>query len=155
MATIAVSATKPNWWFINKNLKNFVVPPRKSSISTTSTQWVNSKEKYSLEQLRSNKRKLETIKHLKANWNQYGAQEFDNTLISKVMEILPKLEFQPQIFPTARGTIQIEKYLNKNNFIEVEISNEEIFAYMVKNGKETEKEITINEINTLLTDLYA
>ncbi len=38
---------------------------------------------------------------------------------------------------------------------EIEISNNEIFAYMVKNGNETETIIAIDEIKGLIAELSA
>ncbi len=116
---------------------------------------LNNSERFSLDQLKSNKRKLESIKQLTPNWNGYEGEKFNETLIANVESILSDLDYQPQIFPTGRGTIQIEKHLNDDNLVEIEVSQNEIFAYQVKNGVEIEKEISATEINNLISDLYA
>ncbi len=125
-----------------------------ASISSSSTRFNNS-ERFSLEQLRSNKRKLDSIKKLTSNWNGYEGERFESKLITMIQDIISELDYQPQIFPTGRGSIQIEKYINDDNFVEIEVTNDEIFAYQVKNGKEIEKEISVAEINGLITELFA
>lgn len=124
-----------------------IVPP-------TSTRFSNS-QRYSLEQLRFNKMKLQSFKNLESNWNGYNGQSFDESLIGKIETILSSLEYQPQIFPTGRGSIQIEKYINDENLVEIEISNNEIFAFMVKNGFEQERIVSIEEIKDIISELYA
>jgi len=119
----------------------------------TSTRF-NNAQRYSLEQLKLNKRKLVSLKQLGKNWNGYDSPRFDDDLILKVISIISNLDYQPQIFPTGRGTIQIEKYRDENNFVEIEISTNEIFAYQVKNGNENESVITIDEIKGLISELY-
>lgn len=125
-----------------------------AAISSSSTRFNNS-ERFSLEQLKSNKRKLETIKNLTPNWNGYEGEQFETGIISMIQDILSDLDYQPQIFPTGRGSIQIEKYINDDNLVEIEVSNGEIFAYQVKDGEEIEKEISVNEINELINGLFA
>lgn len=119
----------------------------------TSTR-VNRPERYSLEKLKNNKQKLNYFKNLNENWNSYNGAKIDESIISKIEGILPNLDYQPQIFPTGRGTIQFEKYIDDDNFIEIEISKNSIFVYQVKNGIETERVINEDEINTLISDLY-
>lgn len=121
---------------------------------TSSTRF-NNYQRFSLEQLKLNKRKLHEFKRFGNDWNGYNGQTFDDKLLALVENIISELDYQPQIFPTGRGTIQIEKFVDDNNFIEIEISENEIFAYQIKNGIEIEKEITQGEINTLIAELYA
>jgi len=121
---------------------------------SSSTRFNNS-ERFSLEQLKNNKRKLESIKKLTSNWNGYEGEQFESSLINMIQDIISELDYQPQIFPTGRGSIQIEKYINDDNLVEIEVSNDEIFAYQVKNGEETEKEISVAEINSLIAELFA
>lgn len=109
-------------------------------------------ERFSLEELRHNKRKLETLKLLKKNWNSYGGETIDDGVISKVEELLTKLEYQPQLFPTGRGTIQIENYVDEDNQVEVEISNTVIHAYKIKNGKESEEQINFSEASDFISE---
>lgn len=88
------------------------------------------------------------------NWNGYEGENSLKLGLFLKFKIISDLDYQPQIFPTGRGTIQIEKYINDDNLIEIEVSNEQIFAYQVKNGEEIEKEISLKEINELITELF-
>ena len=126
-----------------------------SLLETPSSTRFNNPERFSLEQLKLNKRKLEAIQQLKANWNSYNGQIVNEAVISKVISILSFLDYQPQIFPTGRGTIQIEKYIDENNLVEIEISENEIFAYQVINGEEKESLISVDEIKNIISEIYA
>lgn len=64
-------------------------------------------------------------------------------LIDYVYEIYDKLknifnvnEFE--IFPTGMGTIQLENYIDNDNFIEIEISLDKISILEMKDGNEKE-----------------
>lgn len=124
------------------------------SINPPSSTSFNNPQRFSLEQLKLNKRKLHTFKHFGKGWNGYNGEPIDHKLIDEIETLISDLEYQPQIFPTGRGSVQIEEYLDEHNFIEIEISNNGAFAYMVKNGKEMEKEISIHKINKLISEFY-
>lgn len=151
LGIVASSSTQSERHFIPANIECH------SSILATnnpSSTRFNNSERFSLEQLKNNKRKLEAFKKLSDNWNGYNGEPFEEELIASVEKIIADLDYQPQIFPTGRGSIQIEKQIDEDNFVEIEISKDEVFAYQVKGGQEFEKEISVNEINSLLTDLY-
>mgnify|MGYP003653924619 CR=1 FL=1 len=119
----------------------------------SSTRFSNS-HRFSLEQLKLNKRKLNSLKQLQNGWNGYNGEAIEDSLISNIEDLISTLDYQPQIFPTGRGTIQIEKHLNDKNLVEIEISSNEVFVYQLKNGVETEKEISLLEINDFISELY-
>lgn len=152
LSVIATNSTPPGRYFSSSGVVCQLTLPKLEPLTSTR---FNNPERFSLEQLKINKRKLESIKKLRPNWNNYDGEAFDESLIGSIERIISDLDYQPQIFPTGRGTIQIEKYIDDKNLIEIEISNNEIFVYKVKNGQETEKEITVDEINSLMSDLYA
>jgi len=120
----------------------------------TSTRFNNS-DRYSLEKLKLNKRKLSSFMDLQSNWNGYNGKPIDKNVIETVEGIILNLDFQPQIFPTGRGTIQIESYKDDNNLIEIEISKDSNFLYQVDNGEEIEKDVNIKEIKNIITLFYA
>lgn len=155
LGVAATSSTHAERYVMPSNTDCQTISIPISSSFTTSTKWYRDASRYSLEQLKSNKRKLESISKLQPNWNNFGAEGFDELVISKILHIISDLEYQPQIFPTGRGSIQIEKYFDEYNFIEIEVSKNEIFAYQVKNGQEIEKEISVDEISILFSELYA
>ena len=102
--------------------------------------------------IETNIKKLEEIENLRDSWNGNGAHPFSKKLINKVKEIIDNSMIQPEIFPTALGTIQLEYDNSRKDHMEIEISEaEQAKIYTVfSNGKEIEEVIssdiaTINE----------
>jgi len=122
--------------------------------SVLSSTRINNLNRYSLDKLLLNKQKLRSLKFLQENWDGYNGKRFSSKIIDTVEDIVTKMEDQPQIFPTGRGSIQIEKYFDDNNLYEIEISDDEIYLYQVKNGIELEKEIKISELEKIISDFY-
>lgn len=92
----------------------------------------------------NNLRKLDQIALLPNNWNENGANAFDKQLISKVRGIITALEIQPEIFPTACDSIQIEYDKEDGSYLEIEIFLEdpcEVFE-INENGEESYFSIT-------------
>jgi hypothetical protein len=134
----------------NLNYKNqFLI---KDSPSSTR---FNKYNRFSLEQLKLNKQKLNSFKKFNHGWDGYDALVISDELIDKISDIISDLDYQPQIFPTGRGSIQIERYIDDKRFIEIEISEDEVFAYRVMYDNEEEKVISASEINNLINELYA
>lgn len=96
--------------------------------------------------------KLSEIENFKENWDGHSAPAFSKKLINKVKVIIDNSTIQPEIFPTALGTIQLEYDNSRKDHMEIEISEaEEAKIYTVfSNGEEIEEVIssdiaTINE----------
>lgn len=123
--------------------------------STPTSTRFNDANRYSLDKLKHNKRVLRSLANLKSNWNKYGADPIDPAVIDKTETMLSELDYQPQIFPTGRGTLQIEYFKDDNNLIEIEISNEEIFVYKVQNGEDFEDSIEFDELSEMITSFHA
>ena len=68
-----------------------------------------------------NEEKLRIISSLKDGWNGNGAPAFSEALIEKTEELLNNLTIQPEIFPTALGTIQMEYDNQRRDHMEIEI----------------------------------
>ena len=68
-----------------------------------------------------NMKTLSMIESLEENWNGYGAPPFQKELIDKVKCIIKNLDEQPEIFPTGRGTIQLEYNSKDESYLEFEI----------------------------------
>ncbi len=51
---------------------------------------------------------LYEIASLPYDWNGNNADSFSSSHIKKCREILAKLPFKPEIYPTANGSIQME-----------------------------------------------
>lgn len=69
-----------------------------------------------------NLKKLDQIEALDDNWNENGAKAFNKQLIAKVREIITLLEKQPEIFPTACDSIQMEYEKEDDSYLEIELS---------------------------------
>jgi hypothetical protein len=110
---------------------------------------------YSLDRLKMNITKLNTFKSFQNNWDGYYGDKINNETILFTEHILKNLTIQPQVFPTNRGTIQIEKYFNDSNFYEVEINGNEVFIYAMKGENEIEKSMEKEEIINFINSLYA
>lgn len=97
---------------------------------------------------------LQSFEDLKFNWNDNNAKAFDRKLIKKVSEILYQLKYQPEIFPTASDSIQLE-FDNNGNYLEFEISNH-IFISMfsLKNGIKRFRKIFKFQISNKLLEFY-
>lgn len=105
-----------------------------------------------------NVKKLETIAMLQDNWNANGAKAFSASLISKVRNIIVFLEIQPELFPTACESLQLEYDKQDGTHMEIEITegeNAEIFV-VDSMGRESTRNIraSIEVINKVVRDFY-
>lgn len=103
----------------------------------------------------SGEEKLSVISNLKDNWNDNGAAPFSKKLVEKVADIVDKLLIQPEIFPTALGTIQLEFDNSERNHMELEIGEQgetEVFI-TYSNGQDAFERITVSaeSINRILS----
>ena len=105
-----------------------------------------------------NKEKLSVIKNLKDDWNGNGAPAFSDELIAKISDLIDELMIQPEIFPTALGTIQLEYDNSGHDHMEIEIGlQDEAEIFIVNyNGKESFENITVSAaaINDRIKDFY-
>jgi hypothetical protein len=81
--------------------------------------------------LQENIRVLTEIGELEDNWNQYGASKFEPELILKCIKFISKidLDYQPEIFPSARQSVQIEFEPDENHYLEFEVFIDRIKVY--------------------------
>ena len=105
-----------------------------------------------------NDKKLGSIRSLKDNWNGNGAPAFPEALVKKVELLLDRLNIQPEIFPTALCTIQLEYDNSRRDHMEIEISENSIAeVFIVRfNGEEISETIPVNAdaINTRVEEFY-
>ena len=102
--------------------------------------------------------KLYAISTLEDNWNGNGAPALPNPLINKVRSLLQELTIQPEVFPTALQTIQLEYDNSRKDHMEIEIgidNTAEIFL-VNHNGTESIERInsTAKDINERVGDFY-
>lgn len=81
--------------------------------------------------LQENIKTLTEIGELEDNWNQYGASKFESDLILKCIRFISvvDLDYQPEIFPSARQSVQIEFEPDENHYLEFEIFIDRIKLY--------------------------
>lgn len=92
--------------------------------------------------LGDNFHKLYGYLDLPTGWNGYDGKKFSKKTIERTLSILKNLRQQPQIFPTGRGSVQLEYHFDEDNLIEMEVSSDEITAYWVIRGNEKEEDIS-------------
>lgn len=102
--------------------------------------------------------KLRNILKYGENWDGDGGKPFDTKLIEATKNILLGISVQPEIFPTGRGSIQMEYEGTNESYLEIEIkSQDKATVYMVrKDGTETEKDIApdVTCINRFIEEFY-
>ena len=76
-------------------------------------------------QLKENLNKLEEIQRLPDNWNGNNASAFSDSLISRVKDILLEISIQPEVFPTAADSIQLEYEGEDGSYLEFQIADKE------------------------------
>lgn len=100
---------------------------------------------------------LENIRTLQQNWNGNQAEPFSNELVNRVVALVKRLSYQPQIFPTAEDSIQLEFENEKGDYLEFELFEDgkiRKFFYDHENNNDVSW-ITIGEINdNILTDFF-
>jgi len=106
----------------------------------------------------SNHKKMTMIRNLKDGWNGNGAEAFPTALIRKVDSIIDELVIQPEVFPTALVSIQLEYDNSRRDHMEIEIGDSEtaeVFLVMY-NGEELFETIsaTAEAINKKVGEFY-
>lgn len=99
------------------------------------------------------KRNLKKLKELSAmpdDWNGYGAEAFLEEHISKCREIIDSLFFQPELFPTAAGSIQMEYEKKTGEYLEFNVFLDHIEVFNIDiNKKESEFQVAFSEMETI------
>lgn len=102
-------------------------------------------------ELYNNLKKLKEISDLKDNWNDNNAKKFSPELIFVVKNILENIVEQPEIFPTANNSIQMEYELIDNSYLEFEIFEDKIICLEVpqRNYSKYKEQIIPNNIKII------
>lgn len=105
-----------------------------------------------------NLKKLEMIAMLQDNWNGNGAKAFSPNLISKVQNMIVFLEIQPEVFPTACESLQLEYDKQDGSHMEVELTESESAEIFVVDSMGCESirniQASIEVINKVVNDFY-
>lgn len=89
-------------------------------------------------ELKNNLLKLNEIKSLKRNWNGNKAKPIAKYLVNKTKYLIINLNKQPQIFPTANDSIQLEYDGENKSYLEFQVTKKNQISYykVDKNGNE-------------------
>ena len=96
---------------------------------------------------------FDEIAALGENWNGYDAEPFELSFIAYCRTIFSQLISEPEVFPTARNSIQFE-FENDEVYLEFEVFSDCVDIFVMKNGK-SEKDYQIfdnyiSEMNSLI-----
>lgn len=92
--------------------------------------------------------RLQEIAALPPDWNGYGAKPFPTQLIKKCEEILRALPVPPEIYPTARQSVQLQYELPDRSYLEFEVFADRTVCLQVPKrvyADATEEEISTDE----------
>ena len=104
-----------------------------------------------------NLKKLNVISKLHDNWNGYGAEPLQKKLIALTADLIRKLYIQPEIFPTADGTIQLEFEKDNGDYLEFQFSGKglcDVFRLRGDNEEYFKARDDSFSINHLVEDFY-
>ena len=73
----------------------------------------------------NNLKKIDQIAYLEDGWNGNKARAFKKPLISMVRRIITSLDLQPEVFPTACDSIQLEYDKENGAYLEIEVNLED------------------------------
>lgn len=108
--------------------------------------------------LRENFQRLEEIATLHEGWNGYNAKPIPDIVISYLQALLPKLDEQPEIFPTACESIQFEYTREDGEILEFELFEDGSINAVIPgiNGIFVEKTInaTPEDVNLIVKGFY-
>ena len=107
--------------------------------------------------IKENLEKIQDISELKDNWNGNGASAFNDTLIQKMKYLILRLNVQPEIFPTARGSIQFEYEKETGEYLEFELFDTRLEVLTMGsdgNNYSYDMSIDIEEINKVIDEFY-
>lgn len=116
-------------------------------ISSTNKPGEFNNEKFILEDLRRNIEIVTSFSELPVNWNENGAHPFTKKVIKTTIRILTKLDYQPEVFPTANESIILEYSKPEGRYLGIEVCEEKIIVF------EAPKEKTIQLNSTKIHEL--
>jgi hypothetical protein len=102
-----------------------------------------------------NLNKLHEYSRLKYDWNFNGAEPFTEDVIELSWEKLNDLEIQPEVFPTACGSVQFEYEKDNKDYLEFEIYQDRIEVFKIINENEEEFDLNVSEdLNDIVNEFY-
>lgn len=98
---------------------------------------------------------LREIEQLEKNWNENQADPISSEVVKKVRNTLPLLDKQPEIFPTACNSIQIEYEKENEDYLEFEIFEDTVKCYREIDQHVEESTVDKEEIPKIVREFYA
>lgn len=103
-------------------------------------------------------KKLELISELKYNWDLHGAKPISKDLIAIMKNLIYGLKYQPEIFPTACGSIQFEYEKDNGDYLEFELIDKETIKIFKMDSERNEEynscRPNTDNINAILDKFY-
>ena len=78
-----------------------------------------------------NLNKLTMMQGQKAGWDGKDAPAFADSVMKKARGIIEKIDIQPEVFPTALGSIQLEYDNSKCDHMEIEINDSDVAEILI------------------------
>ena len=132
-------------------------PVRKNYSNTLNIMSQNSENTYCISaELFDSLSKINSFSKFKDNWNSYGALPFSKKVLDNSKKAILKLNYQPEIFPVADGSIQFE-YDYNNSHLEIQIFDGHIETYITDadgNEKESSDFFCENRIKEMVDRFY-
>ncbi|MFJ7646110.1 hypothetical protein ACIQ1H_01100 [Lysinibacillus sp. NPDC097279] len=115
---------------------------------------LNTKSEYKLADTKmyENFNTLNSFLDLPENWNDNDAECFEEGLVKKAMRIIRKLPMQPDVFPTARNSIQFEYEKENGEYLEFEIFSKSIECFMI-DADGMEKEFNVYDVVEMIQEV--
>ena len=107
--------------------------------------------------IKENLEKIQDISELKDDWNGNGASAVKDTLIQKMKYLVLRLNIQPEIFPTARGSIQFEYEKETGEYLEFELFDTRLKVFTMDsdgNDYSYDMDTDIDKINEVINKFY-
>lgn len=89
------------------------------------------------------RKKLNDISKLGDNWNGYGAAPISQEVVEKVSELLDSLIREPEVFPTADDTIQLQYDGKNDSYLEFNVGKSEDVSVLLIDKLGKEKSFTV------------
>ena len=101
--------------------------------------------------------KLAQIAMLNDNWDGYGAEPIPYNTLHKAQYLIHTLHFQPEIFPTAAGSLQLEYEKDNGDYLEFQFTGEgacEVFRCIGNNEEYFRSLDNPEALNSIVEDFY-
>ena len=101
--------------------------------------------------------KLAQMAAFKDNWNGYGAQPLPHDTLYKAQHLIPALHVQPEIFPTADGSIQFEYEKDNGDYLEFQFTGKgtcEVFKIIGDNEEYFTSQDNASAVNAIVNAFY-